>query len=477
MDSKSIKIPRMETDEDVHSTSRNGEIRQLSVEQDCPENVETNYFTQKFLHVWPEILDSLRDEKDIVSVLNASPLFSDVWGKRKAAALFPFVIPLLVKTKYMKSQDTLVFRYLNKRTKLFVDDFLTKTHPSWLLTSFSFLNHDTILNFMKHFQKATTSPFISNYCSIIAEDSETFDRAVDMLTEYGDSLQKLELEMSFNENRPSPLMEGLVEVLELVPNIHFFQLELPGYDAEFEDEWYSFRRRPGTSFPQLNSLTELKLQVREIADYENSPPGSFIEPILKAYGNQLTKFNSDGFLLQDFDSQFFSETLSNLISFWIYEDYPEIDHFILAHEKLSHVEWPKLESLGLVGNTLHTKETFDTLNNFRLDLKELRLDSLDDQHFDLNDIDPVDVLPFINLKSLTVSMFEVNSSLWHTFRNQFTNLEVLRFESIDELRYDETPSVPEIKVRKRFFTIFPKLCKLIWVNDKNEYVYKRDTTL
>ncbi|CAL8132486.1 unnamed protein product [Orchesella dallaii] len=82
-----------------------------------------------------------------------------------------------------------------------------------------------------------------------------------------------------------------------------------------------------------------------------------------------------------------------------------------------------------------------------------------------NDIDPVDVLPFPNLKSLTVSMFEVNSSLWHTFRNQFTNLEILRFESIDELLHEQTPSNPEIKIRKRFFAIFPKLCKLIWVND------------
>ncbi|ODM96413.1 hypothetical protein Ocin01_10260 [Orchesella cincta] len=97
---------------DVHSTGNVGLVR-MDPEVDG-RLASINYFTPSYM-------------SDINAVLCASPMFGTAWGSRRAAALFPIVIQILLEKKYLSlNNDILTCRRVNKASKLNVDDLLLK---------------------------------------------------------------------------------------------------------------------------------------------------------------------------------------------------------------------------------------------------------------------------------------------------------------------------------------------------------------
>jgi len=287
----------------------------------------------------------------------------------------------------------------------------------------------------------------------------------ELLKKYGPLLLKLRLAVALEEDAPmlATHMNLLSAFLKRIPNVvsltlAFEPVELDLFDMYFNYEGGCAPLAGGSPLFQLlplKALSELNIEVLENPDDENlfiAPPGSFLLPVFRAYGPQLSKLTCHRFVFEDgedYDKNGRNKRLNNLYltNLWdltIINANVE-DGMDKTIRTLAQLKFPKLERLAFsrqenngirillhedakcqLGN--NDKELLTLLGRFSDTLEEVRLYKLYAQELDVQDIK---VLP--KVKGLTVCVDNLeNPSIWKRFQTQFPNLEWIRLEPISK---------------------------------------------
>jgi len=117
-------------------------------------------------------------------------------------------------------------------------------------------------------------------------------------------------------------MEIVITCLNHVPALELLELRvivgsgMDEDDEEYEEnpfDWNNFVPPPVTHFPQLKSLNQMIVSVKQLYDYDAIPPKNFFSPIFAAYGSQISKLTCEPTVLYQVDgSSFLNLYFSNL---------------------------------------------------------------------------------------------------------------------------------------------------------------------
>ncbi|ODN00951.1 hypothetical protein Ocin01_05731 [Orchesella cincta] len=445
------------------------------------------YLSQPLIaHCWPLIF-SFVPNSDQLAARYASPAFNEMLENQKPELLFPSVVGVLTKSKYLSPSTILTCRLISKPVKASVDEALTQLEPTWMYRAFAFddkvryknsrwVDGETrIEGFSKYVEAHKGNPFLTRRLSIDVEDEDLmYEGAFTLLTKAGFYLQKLELTLFF-EREPLPLMERLISALDHLPNLRSLSLRFPNHHISDSDEWNKFKLVPADTFPPLLSISELRLRLEEFGDMDchSEPPcNEFPNSIMRAYGSQLKTLVTPPNFLSGNDRQinFINTHLAGLQHLEVVPNREDPWYNYCVYEALLKLRFPHLESLK------YGEFDFEE-NNYGIDTvlftrrmekyrKRVLLDKIVNELLQ-RDREHLEIRNFPLLKKLIVctSKIESESGMWDVFGLRFTELEHIRFQPRRGRHIEQDPDIPEDDVLRKYFRQFPKLRKIVWVQN------------
>ncbi|ODM95305.1 hypothetical protein Ocin01_11379 [Orchesella cincta] len=434
-----------------------------------------DYFTPEIMDVWPKILDYVTDAKDALSVMNASPELRELLKKRTASTLLPLVLPILIKQKplALAPRDVFNCRLVSKQIKAIADDLIANVGDirsrCIRYDSNSLMNAEVIQEFLDGTRGLTGNPFLGRCCSINLDGvwEGQFHDIMGIFRRFGHELVSANLIIDISIS-PRQALQTLKLVFGYLPKLERLELwfphviELQNYKMEL------------LYFPPMEELRTLTISYRKqygYYPYRVPPPGNFVVPILKAYGNQLTLLECESLVFRGElrGPLHFYNLLELEVPFILNEAGTSLDGDELSQifRKMAKFSCPKLEKLLLTGAGMRmTVETFLALNQFRRSLKVLRIDNLDGD-LQIFQVDPSTIRKFPTLRRLTLCTVDVGTEWIHVFRVMFPNLEEIWFLSPEanpdlRSRIAVQPPIPDETLGRSYYSSFPKLNAIVW---------------
>ncbi|CAL8085999.1 unnamed protein product [Orchesella dallaii] len=381
------------------------------------------------------------------------------------------VVPLLIKNNCLKFQELMNCRQTSYHLKNAVDKELSASpkkyqwwKPEWPYP-YKFSNSQTVSRFLHNFNTSNSNPFIEKRVELEIHYPKAFPAILKLLANYGHLVDVAKVDLgSCSVRRQAEELPQILTYLSKIQSLDMSMTAIWNGDNSLDERWeepidyYSMRGLKDwffkgplqqSYFPSCPHLTELlmpypadNLTVEQIAFQ-----APFFKSLFKSYGSQLTRLECTYYTFCDIiGEEIFTSIKPSTLKRLRILHWPD-QSCVVPREGFETIKYPFYYRFTL--------EMGKILDHFRNSLEELAFEFLHEQTIDdtFNQFDTTVAYP--NLKLLTVYLTNLLSPMWEIFREQYVNLEVIRFE-VDWLMWGRDITTGPYELR-RFFKIFPSL--------------------
>ncbi|CAL8140919.1 unnamed protein product [Orchesella dallaii] len=443
-----------------------GDVGEEDVSQQNPlvnQPKPYEYLSGALLDCWPTIFGFVTDSQTLVALRNTCQLFNDMVAPRMAELL----IPILMQNVYLRKNDILSIRGTGKRVKSKIDTMLFNRDPDyWIKPRFILVKTQAITRFNNFAPFILTGSFAENYLEIRNNSEESLEGRIALFSSSCNPQQVIKkIKMGVKMEVPPVFFGQLNRFLSLLPDVQTLTLRFANWEWDHwvNDEykqWINLQLKPEFLPHHLPNLTDLTL----INWNDLICTRRVLELLVQRYGKQLNRFACDVTVFLSIGFETCNEFLPNIHQFSLVRPGPSAEFY----QKLTSLQWPRLEFLTLSGCRNLSLEFFRAIASFSGSLYKLDILELDSIKVSTEVFLTTDLQSAREMKCLIICIHPGHfdndlhiNRVWTIFRKVFVNLESLTVVCGDAKQLFDELADPCGSWRRRYFIIFPKLKKLV----------------